>query len=292
MSSTPKASELILNADGSMYHLALHREQVATTIVLVGDPGRVPLISGFFDSIEHRVHKREFHTHTGRLGDKRLTVLSTGIGTDNIDIAITELDALFNVDPVSRQPRKDTFTRLDFIRIGTSGCLQADIPVGSLLASTFGLGLDGLLHFYQYQEPETVRRITADFHAFLQKSGLELPISPYFGQADPELLAQFSPGLEKGITVSCPGFYGPQGRHIRLLPWRKDLLDCLDRYTYAPYRLTNIEMETAAIYAMAEALGHRALSLNALIANRAQGSFSKAPREVIVALTRNFLSRL
>lgn len=291
MASSPKASELILNPDGSVYHLALKAEQVAPTVILVGDPGRVPVISGFFDEIEHRVTKREFNTHTGRLGDHRLTVISTGIGTDNIDITITELDALFNIDPETRQPR-DSFTRLDFIRIGTSGCLQPEVPVGSLLASAFGLGLDGLLHFYRYAERESISRLTADFQSFLDTGGLDLPIPPYFGQANAELLEKFGSGLHRGITVSCPGFYGPQGRHLRLKPWRTDLLDQLAAYQYEQYRITNIEMETAAIYAMAESLGHRALSLNALIANRASGTFSEDPRAVIVALTRHFLSCL
>jgi uridine phosphorylase len=282
-------SELILNPDGSIYHLALHRDQVAQTIMLVGDPERVPLISERFDSIEHRVMKREFHTHTGRVGSTRLTVISTGIGTDNIDIVMTELDALFNVDPVSRTPSL-TPQRLDFIRLGTSGGLQPECLPGTLLASSYGLGLDGLMHYYKRTESAGVRNLTKAFTDYIASKSVKLPIAPYFGQADPDLLTMYSSGLMAGITLTAPGFYGPQGRHIRIQPWREDILDILSGFGTSQMKLTNIEMETSAIYAMATTLGHRALSLNALLANRPTKSFSPNPRAVVTSLIDHFLS--
>lgn len=288
---TQRGSELILNPDGSIYHLALTREQVATTIVLVGDPERVPLISSQFDRVEHRVQKREFCTHTGWVGHKRLSVVSTGIGTDNIDIVLTELDALFNVDPLTRIAA-DAPTQLDFIRIGTSGGLQPNCLPGKLLASSHSVGLDGLMLYYKRKESERVRTLTADFLDYLTSCQTELPIAPYFAEADPALLSVFGDSMLCGLTLSAPGFYGPQGRHLRLKPWREDILDVLSGFSTGNLKLTNIEMETSAIYAMASALGHRAVSLNALLANRPLGIFAKDSRKVVSDLIEVFLARV
>ena len=290
MADNHRCSELILNPDGSIYHLALRKEQVAETIILVGDPNRVPVVSSRFDTIEHRVSKREFNTHTGWVGKKRLSVVSTGIGTDNIDIVITELDALFNID-LTTQVVAEKPQRLDFIRLGTSGGLQPECLPGKQLASTHAIGIDGLMHFYKRHEAPAVRKLREDFCSYLDERNFRLPVEPYFGSADSDLLERYGSGMLHGITLSAPGFYGPQGRQIRLQPWREDILDQLAGYSAGNLRLTNIEMETSAIYAMASALGHRALSLNALLANRTTGTFAEDPGRAVIELIEDFLSK-
>ncbi len=306
-------SELILNADGSIYHLALKPEHLAETILTVGDPGRVPRVSAFFDAIEHQSEKREFRSCTGRIGKRRFTVLSTGIGTDNIDIALNELDALVNLDLEHRVPR-EKLTRLEIIRLGTSGSLQADLPVDALVVSSHGLGLDGLLHFYRDPEgliqrgpaqtgeteeketavPETAMRDTAERKALLPWP-IELdtfPLKPYLCAADHALLSRFPANWVKGITATCPGFYGPQGRSLRLEPALKDLPERLTRLRIGSHRVTNFEMETAAIYGLGALLGHRCVSVNVILANRVTGQFSGNASAAVDRMIRTVLETL
>lgn len=269
-------AELILNPDGSVYHLHLRPDELADTILLVGDPGRVPMVSAYFDSLEVQKEHREFITHTGRLGKQRISVISTGIGTDNIDIVVNELDALANID-LETQRINQTHRRLNLIRIGTSGALQADLDVDSVIVSAYGLGLDSLLHFYKTQaQPDTDKILEAINRQF------QLPfLTPYLFAADAELLHLFS-GFHSGITVTGNGFYGPQGRTLRASARFPDLLDRLTAIQLSGIRITNFEMETAAIYGLAAFLGHRALSVNAIIANRIQNRFSSNPGKTVL----------
>jgi uridine phosphorylase len=282
-------SELILNADGSIYHLALHREQVATIIFLVGDPGRVPLVSRHFDQIDHRIQKREFVTHTGRVGNRGVTVLSTGIGPDNIDIVLNELDALFNIDPVSRAPRPDPVS-LTFIRLGTAGGLQPDIPVDSLVISSGGLGLDGLLQFYKAPQQQQHPLISTLRQHMLGR--WHFPLAPYYSQGDPGLVQVFSAFGAVGITATNPGFYGPQGRTLRIPAAMPDYLDVLAQFEFENSRIVNLEMETAAIYGLSELLGHKACSISAILANRPLGAFSKHPGKAVERLVETALGAL
>ncbi len=278
-------SELILNADGSVYHLHLQAEQIATTIITVGDPDRVPMVSKHFDTLEIQVQKREFVTHTGFLNGKRLSVISTGIGTDNIDIVLNELDALVNIDLATRTIKPE-HTSLDIIRIGTSGALQTSTAVDSYLATSFAVGLDGLLHFYA-SSPNTEE-------ATLAKSlqALSLPIRPYVAQGSEKLLNHLAKDLPKGITATCTGFYAPQGRQLRLKPVASNLLDQLQNFQYKQQQFTNFEMETAGIYGLARLLGHHAISLNAILANRPQRTFSQHPKKTVERLIVQTLKRL
>ncbi|MBK9337139.1 MAG: nucleoside phosphorylase [Lewinellaceae bacterium] len=282
-------SELILNKDGSVYHLNLRPEQVAPLIITVGDQDRVAKVSQHFDRIEHRVHKREFVTHTGRIGEQRLTVLSSGIGPDNIDIVVNELDALFNIDFQTRKP-KPSPTPLTFIRLGTAGGLQAEVPVDSLVASTGGIGLDGLLQFYQAPEQQqhpVVGALRAHFGA-----AWDFPVAPYFAPADPALIEQFSDGFYQGYTATNPGFYGPQGRQLRAAVRFPGYLDRLQQFEYAGARILNLEMETAALFGLSRLLGHRAISLSAVVANRALGQFSQDTRKAVANLIRAALDKI
>lgn len=279
-------SELIINARGAVYHLDLRPEELAPTIITVGDPDRVAKVSRYFDQIEYKQAHREFISHTGRLGKKRLTVLSSGIGPDNIDIVMNELDALVNVDLGTRLPKKE-LTKLNIIRLGTTGSLQADIPVDSLVASTHGLGIDNLLHYYRL-EP-TAEEVTL-LEAFCQHMFLDqLPIRPYLCTAAPALLSLFSKDIHCGITITAPGFYGPQGRIVRLAPQYPGFIDSLHRFTFGAHRITNMEMETAAIYGLGRLLGHRCLALNAVVANRVTQTFSTDVPAAVDALIQRFL---
>ncbi|RMG86260.1 MAG: phosphorylase [Bacteroidetes bacterium] len=284
-------SELILNPSGSIYHLDLVPEQIADTIFVVGDPGRVPAVSKYFDHIETRAQKREFVTHTGTLAGRRLTVLSTGISTDNIDIVMNELDALVNID-LQKRELKDTHTSLQIIRIGTSGSMQKEVPVGSFVASRFGLGMDNLLHFYEFENTPVEAQIGADFARFaLENAGLRL--EPYVFQSDDALFDRVANAMFAGITLTCGGFYGPQGRHLRLKPkMTREFLDQAAKQTFADWRLTNLEMETAAIYGLARMLGHRALSCNAILANRVTGNFETDPYTKIDRLIQTVLEHI
>lgn len=282
-------SELILNPNGSVYHLNLRPEQLANTIITVGDPGRVATVSQHFEHIEHRVEKREFVTHTGTFRNKRLTVLSTGIGTDNIDIVLNELDALVNIDLGTRQIR-DTLRSLSIVRLGTSGTLHADIPVDSLVLSSHGLGLDNVLHYYNHEQEGPLQRLEQEILEHTRLEGFN--IRPYLVSGDELLLDHFSQLGTSGITATCSGFYGPQGRQLRLPPAIPDILDRLASFHNGNHRITNFEMETSAIYGLGKLLGHRCLSINTIIANRAKGEFSKDPKAAVEQMIRRALELL
>lgn len=280
-------TDLILNPDGSIYHLNLLPEDVAETIITVGDPDRVEEVTKHFDKLELRKGKREFITHTGWIGNKRLTVISTGIGTDNIDIVFNELDALVNVDFGSRQP-KEKLTRLNFIRIGTSGTIQEDIPIGSILVSEYSVGLDTLMHYYKHDNNDFERELQASLQTHLNIEG----VLPYISAASTTLLENTGAAFMKGVTVSAPGFYGPQGRVVRANNAAPDLIQRLNSFTHKNMRITNLEMETAGIYALARALGHNALSVNAILASRVRAEFSKNPQKVIETAITEVLKTL
>lgn len=284
-----KASELILNPDGSVYHLNLKPEQIAQDIIFVGDQNRVEKITQFFDSIEFSTQKREFKTQTGIYKGKRITVMSTGIGPDNIDIVMNELDALVNIDLNTRLP-KETLTSLNIIRIGTSGSLQEDIPVDSFVMSKYGLGLDNMLRSYlidTISEKEMEEAFVAQTNWDIQKG------KPYViaGSSSLEKLIE-SNEIHKGFTGTAGGFYGPQGRVLRLAIQDPELNSKMDAFQYNGIRMTNLEMETAAIYGLGKLLGHECLSLNAIIANRATGTFSEDPYKAVDALITYTLNKL
>lgn len=280
------ASELILTDNGSIYHLDLRPEQLADTVITVGDPARVATVSQHFDSIEFKAVHREFITHTGFIGKKRISVVSTGIGPDNIDIVLNELDALANIDFETRNIRAQKKT-LNIIRLGTSGALQADIPLDSVVASSFAIGLDNLMHFYQYELNPEERYILSDF---MQHSRMNAaPVLPYIAEGSIRLRAAFADKAINGITVTCPGFYGPQGRILRAPLAFPNLIDALSSFESRGHRVTNFEMETSAIYGLGNLLGHHCLSLSCIIANRSKLSFSKdgsaaVERMIIAAL--------
>lgn len=285
------ASELIITEKGCIYHLDVHPEEIANTIITVGDPGRVAMISKYFDRIEHKKEHREFITHTGYIGQKRLSVVSTGIGPDNIDITLNELDALVNVDFSTRLPKED-HTTLEIVRMGTSGALQADIPVDSLVVSTFGIGLDNLLHYYYYSENAEVAFIK---DAFVKHSRLETSaIRPYMAEGSIQLLNKFPAreGYIHGITVTCPGFYAPQGRQIRMAPALPHLIDSLAGFRCGDHRITNFEMETSAIYGLGRIMGHHCLSINTIIANRQTKEFTKDGSRSITQMIEKSLALL
>ncbi len=284
-----KQSELILNPDGSIYHLNLRPENIATNIIFVGDQDRVDKISKHFDSIEFTTQKREFKTTTGTYKGKRISVISTGIGPDNIDIVLNELDALVNIDLETRNP-KENLTSLNIVRIGTSGSLQNDIPVNSFVISSHGLDLNGMLHSYQI---ENISNISIE-NAFVNHTNWSSK------KADPIIISN-SKKLEKqlsssktftGITATAGGFYGPQGRILRLALQDHNLNHKIDSFNFEGHRITNLEMETSAIYGLSKLLGHHACSINAIIANRANGTFSKNPGKVVADLIEYTLEKL
>jgi len=280
-------SELILNEDGSIYHLHLKPGDIADTIILVGDPERVAEVSQHFDSIEVAKQNREFKTHTGYLNNQRLSVIATGIGTDNIDIVFNELDALVNVDFALRQVKSD-LTALSFFRLGTSGAIQSEINVDSLLISEAAIGFGNLLHFYQSDaiREASFERALADHLQWNNASS-----QPYIVSCDEGLLNRFTEGeFIQGCTVTNVGFYGPQSRKIRLPLGDPDLSDKLRDFSYQHHQITNLEMETAGIYGMAKLLGHRAVSLNAILANRATGEFSAQPAATVQRLIKESLA--
>ena len=283
------ASELILNNDGSIYHLNLLPENIADTIITVGDPERVEKVTKYFDTIDLRVRRREFHTQTGTYKGKKITVISTGIGTDNIDIVMNELDALVNIDFRTRSIKK-RHTSLDIVRIGTSGSIQPDIPVDSFLVSKLAVGFDALLHFYDSEEVQV-----KDFNLALDQH-LEMSESkskPYVVACSEELAKRFSlSGIFEGITGTNVGFYGPQGRILRLGLQDPELRERIGSFSHKGQKITNLEMETAGIYGLAKLLGHRAVSLNAIIANRATGEFSSQADKTVDELVKFALDRL
>ncbi len=282
-------SELILNPDGSIYHLHLRPEQVAPLIITVGDPDRVEKVSRCFDAVEHRVQKREFITHTGRIGHLRLSVISSGIGPDNIDIVVNELDAVFNIDLHSREV-KDVPTTLTLVRLGTAGGLQPEVPVDGFVASSGGLGMDGLLHAYR---AETLQQhpVAVALQRHFEEDG-RLFVPPYYAPGDAGLLAVFSEGFYQGYTATHGGFYGPQGRQLRAMRRLTNYLDRLQAFEHAGQRVLNLEMETAALFGLCNLLGHRAASVSAIIANRALGQFSRDPEQAVQRLIETTLERL
>ncbi len=282
-------SELILNDDGSIYHLNLLPEDIAETIIFVGDPDRVPKVSTFFDTVEIKKRKREFVTHTGHLNGTRLTVISTGIGPDNIDIVINELDALVNIDFETRKIKKNRI-RLNIIRIGTSGAIQQDIPVDSFILSKQVIGFDGLLHFYDHKNVE-LKNIS---EAFIEHTNWsEKKASPYIIECDEDLAQRITSNrIRFGFTGTNIGFYGPQGRTLRLNSQDKELNKKIASFSFHNLKITNLEMETSAIYALSKLLGHSAISLNCILANRNTGDFSKNPGKATEDLITYTLNKL
>jgi uridine phosphorylase len=279
-------ADLILNPDGSVYHLSLLPKHLSDIIITVGDPGRVYMVSKYFDKVEFEMNKREFITHVGRYKDKRITVISTGIGTDNIEIVLSELDALVNIDLKTREP-KPRKKKLKIVRIGTSGALQEDVPLGSHLVSEYAVGLDNLMSFYNLPMNETETAIAED----IQKK-TRLPFTPYVVRGSDLLRQQVGSEMIVGNTVTCPGFYAPQGRVLRFPIRFPKLLEDLNYYHRDDFWLTNFEMETAGYYALARILGHEALSVNAIVANRIKNKFSKDPNKVVDTLIRKVLEKI
>jgi uridine phosphorylase len=283
---TISPTDLIINPDGSIYHLNLLPQQIAHTIITVGDPERVEKVSQYFDSIELKIAKREFVTHTGYLNGKRLSVISTGIGTDNIEILMNELDALVNIDFNTRTV-KPKHTALTIVRLGTSGSLQTDIPVGSIVVSEYGIGFDALGFFYQTPHNPINEAIKMHF---------ELDFIPYINHGSESLKTLFMENCPEnwviGTTVTCPGFYAPQGRILRYQPKITDLLAKFNTFRYENLRLTNLEMETAGYYLMANVLGHEVLSISAILASRMTHEFSQNPDKEVDNLIQAALKKL
>ena len=284
-----KNADFLINKDGSIYHISLKPEQLADTVIVVGDPDRVEKISHNFSSIEIKVQNREFIGHTGFYNNKRLTVLSTGIGTDNIDIVMNELDALVNVDFATRtiKPEKKS---LDIIRLGTSGAVQPEIPVSSFALSTIGIGFDNLLHYYAYDRKIVETEMS---EAFMKHTNWNPDLSkPYFVRGSDKLIRLFEKGMHKGITVTAPGFYGPQGRVLRLGLHDPGLNDKIMSFRFGDERIINFEMETSALYSLGAMLGHHMVTVCALIANRATNEYSVDHKQVIQNLVEVVLDRI
>ena len=280
-------TDLILNKDGSVYHLNLLPEDLADDIITVGDPDRVGEVSKHFDKVELRKGKREFITHTGYIGSKRISVISTGIGTDNIDIVLNELDALVNID-LDRRVYLDKLKSLNIIRIGTSGAMQTDIPIDSILVSEYAVGLDALMAFYTY---EASREEKAILRAVVSQAPAFKPLKPYVCAASKLLLRKIGKDLPRGITVTAPGFYAPQGRELRYTKSIPNFIKQLSSISKDNWRLTNLEMETSGIYGLANILGHQAISVNAILASRVKYEFSKNPGKTIDKTIKLVLER-
>jgi uridine phosphorylase len=288
-SQTPVGnSELILRHDGSLYHLGIKPEHVANKVIIVGDPERVPTISALFDTVEHKISGREFVIHTGTFQNKRLTVVSSGIGVDNIDIVINELDAAVNVDLATRLPKSELKT-LEIVRIGTSGAMHADIAVGSFVASTYAFALDGVPHTYAAEcnedEGQLHKELAATYDWLAGNSGF------YTVAGSSELMERIAHDSIQGITATANGFYGPQGRSVRLQSVMEARIDQYAQFRYRNLRITNFEMECAGIYALASMLGHKALTVCAILANRASKEFHNNPSASVESLVRQVLQR-
>jgi len=266
------ASEMIINEQGAIYHLNVRPDQIADTIITVGDPDRVSEVSKYFDRVEHICAHREFITHTGYVGNKRISVLSTGIGPDNIDIALNEVDALVNIDFETRTI-KEQKKSVAIIRMGTCGSLQGEVGVDQLVAGTHGLGIDNLLHFYNLQNNEEEKAILSAFESHTQINSHR--VFPYIASASAGLIKHFTQGYNHGITVTCPGFYGPQGRILRMSLAMPNLVDQMTSFKYGNHHIANFEMETSAIYGLCNILGHQCLSINVIVANRVKKEYSK-----------------
>lgn len=282
-------SELIITPAGAIYHLNLKPGQIAKNIIVVGDQYRVERISSHFDKIDHKVSKREFVTHTGWYKGKHVTALSTGIGCDNVDIVVNELDAIVNIDFETRLP-KNEHTELNIIRLGTSGALQEDIPVDSFVASTHGLGFDGLMGFYEAQFESDELEMMLAF-----KDQVQWPVNcnpPYIVKASDSLLKNIGEGMYQGVTATANGFYGPQGRSLRLMPSVPDLNEKLNKFSFGGHRITNFEMETSALYSLCGLLGHHAVTVCAIIANRFAKTYSEDYNIPVDALIVKVLDRI
>lgn len=287
ISSIP-ASELIVNPDGSIFHLKIRPEQLAPLVFLVGDPGRVAMVSAMFDKVEYHIENREFITHTGLYRGRPVSVLSTGIGTDNIDIVLNELDALVNIDLQTRTIL-ETKRSLNLIRLGTSGALQEDLPVDHFVASEYGLGMDGLMHFYahSFEQEEPV------LNAFMEHTQWPPGLNrPYLVKGDEGLLSLIGQDIFKGITATASGFYGPQGRELRLKPAIPDMNERLASFRYRNLRITNFEMETSALFGLSRLLGHHAATVCVIIANRIRKEYSKDYKKSVEKLIGTMLDRL
>lgn len=280
------ASELIINSRGAVYHLDCRPEEIANTIITVGDPDRVVAVSKHFDSIEFKNQHREFVTHTGYIGKKRISCVSTGIGPDNIDIVFNEIDALVNINFETRLI-KEHLTALNFIRLGTSGSLQENIPVDSFVVSTYGLGLDNLMNFYQVAPTEVEQQLLQAFNTHTALSNGNL--SPYINMAGSYLLNCFTKNCHHGITVTCPGFFGPQGRVLRLGLAYPNLVDSLSSFQFGIQQITNFEMETSAMYGLGKLLGHQVVSISAIVANRVKKEFSADGNKAVAHLIKQSL---
>ena len=289
MSKVIKNSELILNRDGSIYHLHLRPENIARTIITVGDPERVDQVSKHFDSIDFKQQKREFKTHTGFLSNKRISVISTGIGTDNIDIVLNELDALVNIDFKTRRT-KSILTSLNIIRIGTSGTIQKNIPLDSFVLNTKALDLSGMLNNYNI---ESIRNRAFE-KSFCKKTNWSIEKSyPILVESCTTLNSKlYDENIITGITATCNGFYAPQGRILRLNPKDEKLIEKIENFSFDNLKVTNFEMETSAIFGLSKLLGHKSSSINAILANRKNGDFSKHPEKTINKLIKYCLKKL
>lgn len=284
------SAELILSTNGRIYHLDLLPSEISSTIILVGDPGRVSQVSKKFDKILYQRTHREFITHTGIIGKTSISVVSTGIGTDNIDIVINELDALVNIDFLTGKP-KETHTTLTFIRIGTSGSLHASIPIDSFLLNTHSLGLDNLLSFYDIDLDQSLEAFYAKIYDKYPALG-QLPVKPYLTAADESLIHLFKKDMQTGITLTAPGFYGAQGRQLRLKSRMRNLLETIANAEREETSLTNFEMETSGIYGLSALLNHKAVSCNVILANRPENIFSQQANESVEKLIDLVLARL
>ena len=280
-----KESDLILNRDGSVYHLSLKPKQVSSKIIVVGDPGRVHRVSRHFDEIEFEMNKREFITHTGYYKGKRITVMSTGMGTDNLEIVMMELDALFNIDLKKRTARKSKKS-FEIVRVGTSGAIQESIKIGAIIASQYCVGMDITNFYYDIPQNDYEKDISSHL-----KETLDLPYIPYCVQCSGDLRERLAFDIQSGNTVTTPGFYGPQGRNLRIPIKNNNLFDQIQYFNYSDFWLSNFEMESSAMYALAKLLGHSALSINAILANRAKGSYLKDANKPIDAIIEKVLER-
>ena len=279
-------ADLILNKDGSVYHLNLKPENISENIIVVGDPGRVHRVSKHFEKIEFEMNKREFITHTGTYNNKRITVMSTGMGVDNIEIVMIELDALFNIDLKNRVP-KENKKSFNIVRIGTSGAIQEDLKVGSQVVSDYGIGMDNLMQYYKLSQSEYELEIGKNL-----REALNLSFPPYVVKGSDALKKKLGKGFLNGNTVTSPGFYAPQGRQLRIEVTNPKFLDQITYFNHNGFWLTNFEMETSMLYAFARLLGHEALSVNAILGNRVKGTFSKNPNKTIDSVILKVLDRL
>lgn len=283
-----QSSELIINNRGAIYHLDLLPDEIGDTIITVGDPFRVEKVSKYFDRIEHKSHHREFITHTGWIGSQKISVVSTGIGTDNIDIVFNELDALVNIDLENRTEKKEKKS-LQIIRIGTSGSLQKDVQVDSIVASNYAIGIDNLLHYYARQYDQHENDLLAQFKS---QVNISPSIQPYATTGSAIMLSKFAASFHCGITITCPGFYGPQGRVLRMGLANPGLNNDLSNFSWGNERIMNFEMETSGIYGLGKLLGHHCLSLSAIVANRLAGTFSSDADETLEKLIRTILEKI